>query len=303
MAWNSTNLSALMGAKALKVDDTISKLQSKITELTNSKDIITTSLATAADALQITGNALLEMNKAGLYSIALKPKQGDWYTRLSTAPVEGGGRISNLHYSCGTAMIIIVASPQAAIDQMTKLVATLESTVIDSIDDIEAFLDSDKQSTEFDNMIDILDGSLENIMNAPNNVMDKLTSGLSADTWRSLTPADVFGGAAKSLAKSTMNLKGEVTNLSQRVKSAKSKIAGFNKVLTKVNTFADNLSNTGCYSIMLPPGPGSFLGRLKSEAGAPPASSEYYTAGIAAFAAAPDLAGLAGKYAALSKVM
>lgn len=301
MPWISTNLSSFIKPVQSSINAFAASAEASVGGITKMLGSYDSKINDAASALVTTGSFLNALNEAGMYSIFLSPKTGGWFSRLSNAKVSGNMRsLPQLPYSTGMAVITMMPSLDTAAAFMTTLLNTLTS-VIPDISDIEDSFDSVFDT--FDNLLFDTTADLDSALSSikAGDLLSKLGN-LSVDEWKSLTMGDLLGGTLKGVAGDVNNLSKELKNVLAMKNKLLAKQSGIGKVRGSLNSLLSDMAATGAYCITLPPGPGKFLDRLRSEAGAPPTQASTYCCGMVSCAIGASSDALTKKWAALSKL-
>lgn len=114
-----------------------------------------------------------------------------------------------------------------------------------------------------------------------------------ADTWQSLTLADVFSGTAQSVANIDAEAKSLFDKYSAISNQLGQKVATLNSLLGKTGGLLQDLQNTGVYVLQLSPGSGNLVNRIYNATNAPTGS---YSAGLVIGISAVDLQAVLTQY-------
>jgi hypothetical protein len=125
----------------------------------------------------------------------------------------------------------------------------------------------------------------------------------TTDEWKTASLKDVFGGYAEGVAKATNKLSKSTKSLLATVNQSGRAASAINKGLSATKNMVKQMQETGVYRIVLAPGEGTYLHRLRNETGAPSSSSQLFTSGYVCVTVAPSLSALTSKYETLSKIV
>lgn len=291
MTWQSTNLADAIGGIAADANAAISEVQSGLTKLNAQVGRMTSNLNRAVGLVAASMDTLDKLMESGFFMITLSPRKGAWNTRLAAAP----NAPANLNFSCGTAVVAL--APDAA------TVAQSYQRIADAVK---------KPMADATNIVNPFDFSDFSPLDAPAELAGVNEEALAArdwaelfkpDEWKETSLGEVFGGYAEGIATATNQSCKSARSLLASVNQSRRSASAINRGLSATRNLITQMEGTGVYRIVLPPGEGAYLHRLQTEPNAPPTSAQAFTAGYACVAVAQDLAGLASKYATLSKIV
>ena len=293
MSWHLLNLSLAFPDIAAKAAAAIAQVQAGISKLDKQSAAMTTAANSALDALAVSKGDLAKITAAGFYMIKLSPQQGAWDTRLGNASGEPTGSA----YCCGVANIVLGADLQAALDKFTKIKDALKKP----IDDAKAFIGGKDFSDYTPSVPD--DPSLLDTLDMSEFTAPDWDTLFGSDVWHSAKLGDVFGGAMQGIASASNGAIKDAKAVFNNLNQARKITAGLSKGATTAQNLLADMAATGTYSIILEPGVGNYLTRLRAESGAPESSTSMYSSGYVCIAVAPDATALAEKFATLTKVL
>lgn len=294
MPWVSTNLSEAVGGISKQASAAVAGVNASLAVL--DKQVQSNAKKSNAVLGAVTeGTGLLgQMQAAGLYTIFLAPEKGSWSTRLSRAM----GAPPNDGFCCGSASIGLypdIMSASKALSQLKEMLEKPVAAASDFIDklDLDDFV-PDLEPEEFEEV---------DLTTFTGRTIDSKFSMAGGDKWVSATIGDLFPGSALSTANALNAAVGEGKSL-LKAKNSLKKVQSFTtKGLSTVTNMLDGMSKTGVYTILLEPGAGGYLTRLKTEKGAPASSADMYSTGMVTIATGPDILSLAAKFTTLSKML
>lgn len=289
MPWISTNLAASLGGLTKSATAAINDVQKSLNKLNNQVSLITSKVNGALSTVSAAKATLDKLTESGFYMINLSPQPGSWSTRLSSAP----NAPPNLGYCCGTALIIVAPDLSAISDAYGNVVASIK-----------------KPMTEASNIVNKLDFDGFTPDETPSG-FDELDEEeakdwsdiFESDVWTSATLGDVFGGHMEGITKAANKLSKEAKSVFAGCNQASRSAFAISKGLNSAKNMMTKMQSTGVYNIILNPASGNYLQRLQSETGAPPSSSDLYTAGYVCITVAPNVMSLATKFQTLSKIV
>jgi len=253
-----------------------------------------TALDSANRAVSTVSSSKGSLNKileTGFYMITLSPKKGSWSSRLSSAP----NAPPNLSHCCGTAVITIAPDLNTVTDAFQKMKDAVKKPMADASNIVNPFDFSDFEPEDEPEDLEDLD---EEEM-AAQDWSDLFTT----DEWSSAALKDVFGGYAEGITKATNKLSKATRSVMASVNQASRAASAINKGLSATKNIMAQMQGTGVYRVVLAPGQGNYLQRLRSESGAPPSSGQLFSSGYVCITVAESLSALESKYDTLSKIV
>ena len=284
MPWNSTTLRAAMGKTFDEATSALDEVSSLLDKADQQLTKINSDLNSLVNAATISSDLVNKVTQSGFYMIILSPRQGSWSTRMLTAenapPTSG--------YSMGHATISVTADLGPLLDAYNNMVEALTTPLkFDSI--FNPFnIDVGFQPFDPSSLIQFTVPSIE--------LPDE-------DVWVSGTLGTLFTGFGKAAVDASNKAASAARGVGDVFNQVKKRGYALNKCVDDTQGVIDNATNTGVYSIILPPAVGGYIGRLEGEIGAPPNLSSYYTSGFAIFAIASGISDLLDKYDALLEIV
>jgi X-X-X-Leu-X-X-Gly heptad repeat protein len=291
MPWQTTNLAESMGGIASKANEAISQVQSGLNKLNNQVNQIRDNMTRAASIVSSSKGTLDKLMDSGFYMITLSPKKGSWSSRLSSAP----NAPPNLNYCCGTAVITVAPDLSTVTRSYQGILDAVKKPMADASNIVNPFDFSDfEPEEEPEDLSEIDEESIAAI---------DWSELFTTDEWKTASLKDVFGGYAEGVAKATNKLSKSTKSLLATVNQSGRAASAINKGLSATKNMVKQMQETGVYRIVLAPGEGTYLHRLRNETGAPSSSSQLFTSGYVCVTVAPSLSALTSKYETLSKIV